>query len=44
VQLEIRVGFEPSTGTRQVDQHLWLFGTELATSPLESGDQAAVGA
>jgi hypothetical protein len=41
VQFEIGVGFEPSTGTRQVDQHFWLLGTELTTSSLESGDQAA---
>src|SRR3954469_6421659 len=44
MQLDIRVGFEPSTGTRHVDQHFWLLDTELATSSLESGDQAAVGA
>jgi len=42
--LEIRVGFEPSAGTRQVDQHFCVFGTVLASSSLESDDQAAVGA
>jgi hypothetical protein len=44
LQVEIRVGFEPFTGTRQVDQHFWVLDTELATSSVESGDQDAVGA
>jgi hypothetical protein len=43
-QLEIRADFEPSAGTRQVDQHFWVFETVLASSSLESDDQTPVGA